>query len=189
MTNFSTVARAAPAAPLLTALHTYTHTHTRTYTCTHTHIHTHIHTHTHAHTHTYTHTCTCTHMHMHTHTCTQHTHTHAHAHAHTCTHTHTHTHVHTHTHTQFSDYIDQIPHYRKLLKEPQSFWVDMVKKYFVDAPHVAVSGKSSMKYPISFKGSHFSHFKVTRSPLSSGGGKPQHRAGCQNVSRGEGEGG
>ena len=69
----------------------------------------------------------------------QHTHTHTHTHARTHTHTHTHTRTRTHTHAQFYEYINDIPHYHKLLEEPPSFWTKMMTSYFVDAPHVAVS--------------------------------------------------
>ena len=39
---------------------------------------------------------------------------------------------------QFPMFLNEVPHLQQLLSEPMSFWVDMVKKYFMN-PHVAVS--------------------------------------------------
>ena len=54
-------------------------------------------------------------------------------------HTLTPSHPHTLTPSQFSTYVDQLPYFQRLLVEPDSFWVAIVTKYFVQAPHVTVS--------------------------------------------------
>ena len=40
---------------------------------------------------------------------------------------------------QFPMFLNEMPHLQQLLSEPATFWVDMVKRYFADGPHVAVS--------------------------------------------------
>ncbi len=40
----------------------------------------------------------------------------------------------------FPSYLNQEPRLRQLLSEPPSFWTALVGKYFIERPHVIVSG-------------------------------------------------
>lgn len=43
------------------------------------------------------------------------------------------------TSDEFSKFLNQEPRLQLLLSEPLSFWIEMVTRYFVNAPHISVS--------------------------------------------------
>lgn len=46
---------------------------------------------------------------------------------------------HVHHLLQFPTFVDQLPRFKRLLKEPASFWVALIEKYFVKGHKIAVS--------------------------------------------------
>ena len=80
---------------------------------------------------------------------------------------------------QFSSYLDQLPYFEQLLTEPESFWVAMVAKYFVQAPRVSVSAAGVGPAPS----------LVATPPTPSGGGCAQPGAVCAHAGGGGGAGG
>jgi len=42
-------------------------------------------------------------------------------------------------------FVDELPRYKRLLSEPASYWVDIIKRYFVKGQSIVVSFSPSLK--------------------------------------------
>ncbi|CAI8039021.1 Uncharacterized protein C05D11.1 [Geodia barretti] len=47
--------------------------------------------------------------------------------------------------TELSSYLDQLQFHQRLLSEPRPFWVELIRTYFISAPHICVLARPSQE--------------------------------------------